>query len=524
MYASWLWIKNQRPRRTVGVDGLKNKVQLIAYVDRFGGGGLEDLGKLLAEELRGLFGCVHLLPFFYPIDGADTGFDPIEHTKVDSRLGNWQDVRTIAGHTDVMADLIVNHMSEESPQFLNYLEQGEDSEFADLFVSFDKVFPGGATSLDILSIYRPRPSLPFSAKLFRDGSKRLLWTTFTSQQVDIDIESKSGRQYLLSTMRSFAAAGVSVLRLDAVGYAVKRRGTRCFMLPDTIELIRTLRTLAHGFGMEILVEVHSHYSAQIELAKSADWVYDFALPPLVLHTLFARNARALKRWFSICPNNCISVLDTHDGIGVIDVADDIDSGTKPGLIAPDEVSKLVETIHLNSNNVSRSATGEGKANLDTYQINCTYFDALGAVENDYLIARMIQFFAPGIPQIYYVGLLAGRNDLNRLEMTGSGREINRAYFDKSHILRELNNPIVRKLIRLIRFRNQHRAFNGELSLPECGDRELILRRQLREHWAELRVDLCAKRFRMSCSWDGRQLTVADADELALLDLVIAKPT
>ena len=506
------------------MNALKNKVQLVAYVDRFGGGGLQSLSRLLEVELQSLFGSVHLLPFFHPIDGADTGFDPIDHTRVDSRLGDWADIRSIANHTDVIADLIINHISTNSPQFMNYLEAGEDSEYADLFVSFDRVFPGGATSEEMLSIYRPRPELPFSAKSLRNGSKRLLWTTFTPQQVDIDVESKSGRKYLIGVMQTFAAAGVRVLRLDAVGYAIKRRGTSCFMLPDTFELISTLREFAHDFNMEILVEVHSHYSTQIKLAEQADWVYDFALPPLVLHTLFSGDARALKKWLSICPSNCISVLDTHDGIGVIDVAGATDDATKSGLITSIELARLVETIHLNSNGSSRNATGEGKSNLDAYQVNCTYFDALGGIENDYLLARMIQSFSPGIPQVYYVGLLAGRNDLERFKVTGSGRDINRGRYNSNDIRRELNTPVVRKLLDLIRFRNSHPAFAGEFLLRQCRDHELTIRRENLQHWTELRIDLTAKRFQLSCSWQGGQKTVTDSSELAQLGRDSAQAT
>ena len=503
---------------------LNNKVQLITYVDRFGGGGLRELNKLLRVELRGLFGCVHMLPFFLPIDGADTGFDPIDHKRVDSRLGDWEDIRAIARHTDVMADLIVNHISAESPEFLSFLEEGEESEYADLFVPFDKVFPGGATSAEILAIYRPRPQLPFSVISSRNGHKRLLWTTFTGQQMDIDVESKSGQRYLTDVMRILAEAGVSGLRLDAAGYTVKRRGTSCFMLQETFELISTLRERAYNWNMEILVEVHAHYKTQIMLAKYADWVYDFALPALVLHTLFCRNARAIKSWLAICPRNCISVLDTHDGIGVVDVAADSMDPRQNGLISPIELEQLVETIHNNSNGVSRRTTGDRESNLDVYQVNCTYFDALGGIENDYLLARLIQFFAPGIPQVYYVGLLGGRNDVEQFVKTGSGRDINRGYYELAEVRRELGRPMVQKLLGLVRFRNTHPAFSGECFLPECLDHELMVRREHHEDWAELQIDLIKKRFRLSCSLGHGARTITSLADLAQLNLETERST
>ena len=487
---------------------MKNRVQLIAYVNRFGTGTLRDLDKLLTGELRGLFGGVHLLPFFYRFDGADTGYDPIDHSRVDKRLGNWDDVLAISHHTNVIVDLIVNHISSSSPQFQDYLSSGDESDYADLFVSYDKVFPGGATSKDILSIYRPRSSLPFSIKTLKDGSERLMWTTFTSEQIDIDLNTTVSRRYLRNIIKTFAAAGVSMLRLDAVGYASKRRGTNCFMLPETSDLIKQMCNEAHELGMEVLVEVHSHYSKQIEIAKIADWVYDFALPPLILHTLFSRSSHAIKKWFSICPGNCISVLDTHDGIGVMDVASDAQDPSLVGLISPLEIARLVETIHKNSNGSSRSATGEGKLNLDSIQVNSTYFEALGRVENDYLIARLIQFFSPGIPQVYYVGLLAGENDMTEFKKTGSGRDVNRRNFDLSEVRRNLKKPVVSKLLDLIQFRNSHPAFKGGFILRQSLDNELILRRENTDHWAELYVDLSSKEFNVSYSGDDTNRVVS----------------
>ena len=487
--------------------GLKNKVQLIAYVDCFGAGTLRDLDSLLTRELQGLFAGVHLLPFFHAFDGVDTGFDPIDHLRVDERLGNWDDVRAISHHTNVVADLIVNHISSSSPQFQDYMIGGDESEHGELFVSYDRVFPGGATSKDILSIYRPRPQLPFSIKTLKDGSKRLLWTTFTSEQIDIDLETARGRRYLKNILKKFAVSGVSVVRLDAIGYAVKRRGTNCFMLPETFELIRDISDQAHKFGIEVLVEIHSHYSKQIEIARVSDWVYDFALPPLILHSLFAGSSRAIKKWLSICPGNSVTVLDTHDGIGITDVAADAQDPSLGGLLSPTESARLVETIHLNSNGSSRSATGDGKLNLDSYQVNCTYFDALGGIENDYLIARLIQLFAPGIPQVYYVGLLAGENDMTEFRRTGSGRDVNRRNFDLSEIRQDLKKPVVSKLLDVIRFRNSHPAFDGKFVLRDSLEKELILRRENAQHWAELHVDLASKEFTVSCSGDGARKVV-----------------
>src|SRR5437016_2972102 len=479
---------------------MKNQVQLITYVDRISGGGIAELAALLRAPLHGLFGGVHLLPFFHPIDGADAGFDPIDHTQVDPRLGTWEDLGRLGEIIEITADLIVNHISVLSPQFQDFSRQGEAPPFAGLFLTLDKVFPSGAREADLLRIYRPRPSLPLTYMRMQNGGPRLLWTTFTPQQIDIDVESEAGKRYIAGILERFHRAGVRLIRLDAVGYAIKRAGTSCFMIPETFEYIAELTRQAHALGMEVLVEVHSYYRDQVDIARQVDRVYDFALPPLVLHTLFRQDARALKQWLAFSPRNSVTVLDTHDGIGVIDVgADARDSEARPGLLPPEAIDALVETIHERSAGQSRKATGAAASNLDLYQVNCTFYDALGRRNDEYLLARAIQFFAPGIPQVYYTGLFAGVNDMELLARTGVGRDINRHYYTAGEIAAALKRPVVRGLLELIRFRNRHAAFQGEFNLPNCSDRELVMEWRSDAEFARLEVDLAATSAVIVCS-------------------------
>jgi len=463
---------------------MNNQVQLIAYVDRLSGGDLKDLQALLQGPLQQLFGGIHLLPFYTPIDGTDAGFDPDDHATVDPRLGDWSDVKDISQTTPVMADLIVNHLSSRSPQFLDVQAKGRDSQWHDLFLSYDRVFPEGATEAQLTAIYRPRPSLPWTPYTIA-GEKRLLWTTFTPQQLDIDVESDAGWQYLLNILDRFQQGGVSMIRLDAAGYAIKRAGSRCFMLPETFDFIHRLSEAADERGMETLVEIHSHYQTQVEIAERVGRVYDFALPPLILHALFTGDAAPLANWLKVSPRNCITVLDTHDGIGVIDVGAD---GDKPGLLAPDAIDALVETIHQRSNGESRLATGAAASNLDLYQVNCTYYAALGERDVDYLIARAVQFFAPGVPQVYYTGLFAGGNDLELLKQTSVGRDINRHYYQADEVTSELGRPVVQQLLELIRLRNTHSAFGGTFDVDQPTSSRLRLAWSYGEQRLCLEVD------------------------------------
>ncbi len=468
---------------------MKNQVQLITYVDRLSGGGLLDLKALLQGKLSGVFGGVHLLPFFDPIDGADAGFDPIDHTAVDSRLGTWADIREIAKVADVMADVIVNHMSADSPEFRDFLAQGNDSKFDGLFLTFDRVFPNGASENDLLSVYRPRPGLPLRFTMMDDGHRRILWSTFSPQQVDIDVEHEVGKAYLERILQRLSSSGVRMVRLDAVGYAIKRAGGTCFMTPQTFDFIDSFAMRARQLGMEVLVEVHSHYSKQIEIADRVDWVYDFALPPLMLHALSFGTSEPLKHWIEARPNNSLTVLDTHDGIGIIDIgADPADRLARPGLVPPHELSQLVEIIHQNSGGESKRATGAAASNLDLYQVNCTYYDALGRDDLAYLLARAVQMFLPGIPQIYYVGLLAGTNDMALLEQTGVGRDINRHRYEASELSDALGRPVVKELLSLIRLRNQCEAFNGWFKCLPSDEQSIDLLWTHEDHAARLTVN------------------------------------
>jgi sucrose phosphorylase len=477
---------------------MKNQPQLIAYVDRLPGGTFRDLRQLLDGPLSGAFGGVHVLPFFYPIDGADAGFDPIDHTQVDTRVGTWDDIASLSVRTDVMADVIVNHISRHSPQFQDFDRQGADSRFANLFLTCARVFPRGLSEADLIALDGPRPTLPFTKHRNARGEQLLLWTTFTSDQIDIDVGHPEGRRYLTAILARLHLAGVRAIRLDAVGYAIKKAGTSCFMIPETRAFIDDLTTQAQARRMDVLVEVHGHYQTQIDVARQVGWVYDFALPPLLLHLLYTSDAAPLRRWLELRPHNAVTVLDTHDGIGVADAGDD-PASQLPGLLPARSITAVVETIHARSRGESRLASGAAARNVDAHQINCTFYDALGRRDDEYLIARAIQCFVPGVPQIYYVGLFAGTNDLERLRRTGEGRDINRHSYSASELQHALKQPVVTALLDLLRLRNTHPAFHGRFSIGASPAHTLALFWEAEADFARLEVDLSRMRAVVTCS-------------------------
>jgi sucrose phosphorylase len=273
------------------------------------------------------------------------------------------------------------------------------------------------------------------------------------------------------------------------------------MTPETFAFISEFTAWCRQRGFAVLVEVHGHYLRQIEVARAVEYVYDFALPPLVLHALTAADPAPLLAWLRIRPANAITVLDTHDGIGIIDVGPDPADPARPGLLDPAQLAALVGAIDANSGGTSQRATGAAAANLDLYQVNCTFYDALGRDDDRYLLARALQFWVPGIPQVYYVGLLAGGNDMDLLGRTGVGRDINRHAYPAAEILSELGRPVVRSLLALIRFRNSHPAFGGHLSVAGDPSR-IVLTWTDGEEVAELRADLAAGGGHVTWTEDG----------------------
>jgi sucrose phosphorylase len=198
----------------------------------------------------------------------------------------------------------------------------------------------------------------------------------------------------------------------------------------------------------------------------------------------------LKQWIAIRPANALTVLDTHDGIGVIDIgAEGHQPGARKGLVNEQGIERLVQQIHANSGGESLRATGAAASNLDLYQVNCTFYDALGRDDLRYLLSRAIQFFLPGIPQVYYVGLLAGTNDMQLLATTQVGRDINRHHYSAEEIAASLARPVVRDLFALIALRNTHPAFQGQFHLRPSGAQRLEIEWRQGTAVARLGVDM-----------------------------------
>ncbi len=433
-------------------------VELLAYADRLGGS-LTGVRAILDGPLR-VFSGVHLLPFFVPYDGADAGFDPTDHATVDPRLGDWSDLSALARGRAVTADLIVNHVSAFSAEFIDWLASGNASEYDGMFLTFDTVFPGGGSEHDITALYRPRPGLPFTPYQGADGSRHLVWTTFMPSQVDLDVGNPVARDYLRRILRTLAVHGVGTVRLDAVGYAIKTPGSDSFMTAETLDFVREITAMAHEEGLRVLVEVHAHYSQQLAIAPLVDLVYDFALSPLLLHSLGTGTVDKLVDWLRIRPVNAVTVLDTHDGIGIIDAGP---SGDKPGLLSHGQMAAIFARAELATDGHSAVASVVPAWASMPHQINATFFSVLGGDLDAYLLARAVQLWLPGHPQIYYVGLFGGRDDVALFASTRTGRDVNRHHYSPAEIDAALGSEVTRALLTLVGIRTGHTAFSGEFS-------------------------------------------------------------
>jgi len=459
---------------------LQNKVQLIAYPDSMGND-LKDLRYVLKKYIKNSVGGVHILPF-YP-SSADRGFAPLTHMKVDHKFGDWDDIRHIAKEYDLIADLIANHVSSESEYFKDFLEKGDDSEYGDIFIDIKKFLKKYDVSAQSLRhTYRPRSGVPFAKYGLKDGSFRKLWSTWTKGQIDLNFESQKTKKLIKSFILNLAGNGVKLIRLDAIGYTAKRPNTTSFLIPETFEIIKWIKGIASSCKVELLAEAHVHYKKQFDLINSThvQWVYDFALPMLVLHALYFADGDYLKNWLKIRPDKQITTLDTHDGIGVIDVK---------GLIPEKERKETVRMMHARGGKDTYRSSGVGFNNLDVYQVNCTYYSALGSSDDAYIAARAIQFFAPGIPQVYYVGLFAGENDVEGMEKTGHGRDINRKHYSLHEIERVFNEDVVHRLVDLMKFRNRYPAFNGKFTLLDSPKHIIEMRWDLKGLYCKATIHL-----------------------------------
>ena len=467
---------------------IKNEAMLITYSDSLGKN-MKDLKLVLETYFKESIGGVHLLPFF-PSTG-DRGFAPSDYTTVDPDLGSWEDVDALGEQYYLMFDFMINHISRESKFFQDFKKNHENSPYKDMFIRVHEFFPPGRpTQEDIDLIYKRKDKAPFQTVQFEDGLTEEVWNTFGEEQIDLDVKKEIVKAFIRETIKDMASHGCSLIRLDAFAYAVKKLDTNDFFVePEIWDLLDEVRAEAAKYQVELLPEIHEHYSIQMKIADHDYFVYDFALPMVVLYSLYSGKSNRLANWLKMSPMKQFTTLDTHDGIGVVDARD---------LLTDEELDYTSEQLYKVGANVKRVYSSEKYNNLDIYQINSTYYSALGNDDASYLLSRILQCFAPGIPQIYYVGLLAGENDIELLEATKEGRNINRHYYTLEEIEKEVERPVVKQLLSLLHFRNTSKAFDleGEIEIltPDESTIEIVRTSADQQTKARLIANLATKEY------------------------------
>ncbi|TBH77382.1 sucrose phosphorylase [Lactobacillus amylovorus] len=462
---------------------ITNKVMLITYPDSLGKN-IEELRDVLKNDLKGAVGGIHLLPFF-PSTG-DRGFAPTDYTKVDPKFGDWSDVEKLGQEYYLMFDFMINHISRHSKYYEDFQQKKDKSKYADLFLSWDKFWPKGRpTKADVDLIYKRKDKAPYQEITFADGSKEKLWNTFGPEQIDLDVRKKVTQEFIKQTLNQLIEHGADIIRLDAFAYAVKKLDTNDFFVePEIWDLLAQVRDDIVAKGAMILPEIHEHYSMPFKIAKHGYFIYDFALPMVTLYSLYSGKSERLAHWLKMCPMKQFTTLDTHDGIGVVDARD---------ILTPEEVKYTSQELYKVGANVKKKYSSAEYHNLDIYQINTTFYSALGDDDKKYFMARLLQVFAPGIPQIYYVGMLAGKNDIKLLEETKEGRNINRHYYTREEVAEEVKRPVVASLLKLFAFRNTEAAFdlegNIEVETPSENEIRIVRMNKDQTHKAELKANL-----------------------------------
>ncbi len=421
------------------------------------------LRNFVDRYLADTFSTIHVLPFF-PFT-SDDGFAVSDFMEVNADLGTWDDIAALTSNYTLMADLVINHVSSAHPWFQNYLQNRDPGRGY-----FIEARPGA----DYSSVVRPRSTPLFSRFATSDGP-RDVWTTFSSDQIDLDFSNPEVLLEMIRTMIFYISRGIRIIRLDAIAFLWKVPGTACLHLPETHEIVKLLRVIATRVcpGTVILTETNvpnrenwSYFGRNDE----AHMVYQFSLPPLLLHALHTGNAEYLQKWAQEIPDTSedqtfLNYTASHDGIGVRPLE---------GLLPAGEIEKLITTMTDFGGVISRKTNADGSQS--PYEINITYLDAMKGSqqgpdhlqEERFVTSQAIMMSLRGIPAFYIHSLLGTPNDYAGVEATGRARSINRRQLHEEELSLFLASDTMQqrlfnRLTQLIRIRRNCPAFH-----PACS--------------------------------------------------------
>lgn len=438
---------------------------LITYGDQVRQAGrppLQSLGEFLSAQVKGWITNVHLLPF-YPYS-SDDGFSVIDYMRVDEKLGNWADIHRLSRDFGLMFDAVINHISRQSDWFNKYLEGVPP--YSGYFIEVDP-------SSDLSQVFRPR-TLPLLTPVHVGQGRRYIWTTFSADQIDLNYANPRLLLEILEVLLFYVANHARFIRLDAIAFLWKEIGTRCLHLPQTHAVVRLIRAMFDYVapGTRLITETNVPHDENVAYfgdgTDEAHLVYNFALPPLVLHSFRSGDATRLSAWAAglELPSNQVTFfnfLASHDGIGVTPVR---------GILTEAEINALVEQVQAHGGLISSRSLPDGSR--VPYELNINYFDALSnpassepaALQIDrFITAHAIMFALIGLPGIYFHSLFGSRSWRQGVEITGQNRTINRQKLEREELESELSDPgsfrarVFGRMKALIKARAQQEAFS-----------------------------------------------------------------
>ena len=470
-------------------------VILITYRDLVRGRNerpLKTLSRLCKYYLRGVFNTLHILPFF-PYS-SDRGFAVMDFEEVDPQLGTWDDILDLKSDFQLMFDGVFNHVSSKSRWFQEFLNQNPE---------YDKFFTVFSTKEEISAdhlklIVRPRTSDVVTEFKTLHGS-RLVWTTFSPDQIDLNYHHPAVLLKMVEILLTYIRRGADLIRLDAVTYLWEELGTSCVHLEESHVSIQLFRDVLDAVAphVSLITETNVPHEDNIRYFgdghNEAQMVYNFALPPLVLHSFQNENAHTLSKWAAGLSKisdsaTYFNFLDSHDGIGVMAVKD---------ILTPEEMEMMTLRVVENGGFISYKAEGDGSES--PYEMNITWYSALNSESSKesveiqvqrYLASRAIAMVIMGVPGIYLHGLLGSRNDAESVLEDAQIRSINRRTIKKKELLEALEDEesniyrVASQLIRLVHYRIREKSFH-----PNAPQRVLFVSDKV---FAVLRVSVDKK--------------------------------
>ena len=481
----------QSYQKKVSLDPLEleeNDVLMITYGDqvyRPGEAKLSSLKSFLDEHLSNSIKLVHLLPF-YPYS-SDDGFSVIDYYEVNKDLGDWSNIDELSKNYSLMFDGVINHISQESDWLKGYL-QGK-SEYVGYFKEVDP-------SEDFSAVTRPRTSPVFHEFLDQNGESKYLWTTFSKDQVDLNYETPELFLQVLDVMLFYLSNGAKLIRLDAIGFMWKEKGSTCIHLPQAHALIQVMRQVLEKVYPDVVLISETNVPHKENITyfgngyNEAKMVYNFTLPPLLAFSLLSQSTTKFKAWASSLklPSDQVCFFNftaSHDGVGVRPVQ---------GILTDEELNILVDSVKHNNGFISYKTNPDGSES--PYELNCNYKSLLKGVDNNpdfalrrFLLSQAVMMCMPGLPAIYFHSLVGSENFTEGVKQTGRNRTINREKLDLNDLNDQLKDDssdrakILTRIKELIKIRASFSCFNpfASFSIPDVEDGLLCITRTSSDH-------------------------------------------